>query len=357
MEDILFIQEYYYYLIAFICLLIVICFTSYLSRYKLWSKTINVLVVVFSFFTAYYIGSRPVYIGVDTGRYEQTFLLYKNTGSFFIRKDLFFDFLNYSFSRLFDFQSFLFLCAFIYVFGVLYGLKKIFKVNYYLPFLVFLISPYFINNGINVMRSGIATSIFIAGIGMFYSKAKPWKWISLLAISVLFHFSLFVPLMFFAITRYFNRTIIIFLVWLFSILLSVLNINIIASLITSFEFIAARGGAYVDTSEEQNSWVNFFIFGFFPVAFGVYNTLVLKYKDSFYKWILNAYMLAHIPYIILISSQYASRLGFLAEFMMPIILMYPLLINPVIKIKYYRLKLSILIFCVFMVKAYKILIV
>src|SRR5690606_33199621 len=97
------------------------CFTSYLSRYKLWSKTINVLVVVFSFFTAYYIGSRPVYIGVDTGRYEQTFLLYKNTGSFFIRKDLFFDFLNYSFSRLFDFQSFLlvdmlvFLLFFFYI--------------------------------------------------------------------------------------------------------------------------------------------------------------------------------------------------------------------------------------------------
>src|SRR5690606_5653440 len=357
MEDILFIQDYYYCLIAFICLLIVISFTSYLSSKKRWSKVINALVIVFSFFTAYYIGSRPVYIGVDTGRYEQTFLLYKNTGSFFIRKDLFFDFLNYSFSRLFDFQLFLLLCAFIYVFGALYGLKKIFKENYYLPFLFFLISPYFINNGINVMRSGMATSVFLAGIGALYSKEKPWKWITLLITSVLFHISLFVPFLFFLITRYFNKTKIIFSFWLLSIALSVLNINIIARLIGLVDFLAERGEGYTEVTEEQSSWVNFFIFGFFPVVFGIYNILVLKYKDPFYKWLLNAYMFTHIPYIILISSQYASRLGFLAEFMMPIILMYPLLINPVIKIKYYRLKLSILIFCVFMVKAYKILIV
>lgn len=354
--DLLFIQEYYHYLIAFFLLLIILIFLSYFKNNN-QNKLLDYFIFAFALFTAYFIGSREFHIGVDTERYWRTFEMYKSTPEFFIRKDIFYDYLNYIVGKVTDFHGMLLINASLYVIGAWYGLRKIFKKDYVLPFLVFLISPYFINNGINVMRSGMATSIFLAGIGAFYSKEKPWKWIALFTMGVLFHISLFIPFTFFLITRYFKKTLVIFMVWLLSIALSVLNINVIARLISLVGFIAERGESYTEVTEEQSSWVNFFIFGFFPVVFGIYNILVLKYKDPFYKWLLNAYMFTHIPYIILISSKYASRLGFLAEFMMPIILMYPLLINPVIKIKYYRLKLSILIFCVFMVKAYKILIV
>lgn len=141
-----------------------------------------------------------------------------------------------------------------------------------------------------------------------------------------------------------------------SIALATLNINIMARLVTIVDFISARAGNYVEVTDEENSWMNFFIFGFFPVMFGLYNIFALKYKDDFYKWLINTYMLTHIPYIILISTKFASRLGYMAEFMMPILIMYPLLIESKIKIKYLRFKLCVFAFIIFMVKAYKVLI-
>lgn len=356
MEDILFIQEYYHYLIFFICLLIFLSLTSYLGS-RVWEKPLNLFVVAFSIFTVYYIGSRSANIGVDTGRYEQTFFLYKNSDWFFIRKDVFFDLLNYLFSRLFDFQFFLLFCAFLYVFTAWYGLKKIFKENYYLAFLVFLISPYFINSGINVMRSGIAASLFIAGLGVYYNKGKNWKVIVWFLCSVLFHISMFVPIFFFLFTRYMKSIKIIFFLWLGSIGLGLVNINIINNLAGIIEVFTDRASNYVADVGEESSWGNFLIFGFFPVAFGLYNIVVLKYENKFYRWLISAYMLTHIPYIILINTVRASRLGYLAEFMMPILLLFPLLIEPKIKIDYLRLKLCLLISIVFLVKAYKVLIV
>lgn len=356
MDDIHYIQEYYYYLIVFLCILTSISFFSYSGR-RYWDVLVNFVSFLFAAFMVYYIGTRAMNIGVDTSSYQSIFKLYEYVNVFFIRKDPFYDFLNYIFARLFNFQALLLFCAFLYMFCAFYGFKKIFKQDFYLPFLVFLISPYFVNAGINVMRSGVAASLFLAGLGVYYTKGRNWKVVFWFLGSVLFHASMFVPLIFFLITRFIKNTKLIFSAWLGSIVLSVLQINIIASLVNVLEVISARAGSYVVPDSEESSWVNFFIFGFFPVAFAVYNIVVLKYKNDFYKWLINAYMLTHIPYIILINTQFASRLGYLAEFLMPVVLLFPLLIEPELKIKYSRLLLCLIIFFVFLLKAYKVLIV
>ncbi len=356
MEDIYFIQNYYYYLIAFVFGIIFISFLSYL-KWSSWRAIVDVVTIIFSIFTVYYIGNRGTNIGVDTGRYENTYLLYQDSDHFFIRKDPFFDFLNYIFSKFFDFNVFLIFCAFLYVFGALYAMKKIFKQNYYVPFLVFLISPYFINAGINVMRSGVAASLFLVALGFYYQKKKTWKVLLWFISSALFHASMFIPLLFFVLNLFFKNTKLVFLIWFSTIILGVLNINILANIFSVINFLDDRTGQYIKSTSEDSSWINFIIFGFFPVAFGVYNVLVLEYRNDFYRWLLNTYMLTHIPYIILINSERASRLGYMAEFMMPVLLLFPLLIEPKFKIEYLRLKLSLLILFVFILKAYKVLIV
>ena len=353
MDYILYVQEYYYYLILFIGVLIVASLLSYSTPdYK--GNMVNVIVFFFAAFSAYYIGSRKINIGVDTINYLRGFKIYENAKSFEIENDPFF--ISYIFAKILDFRSFLFFCAFLYVFGAWYGLKKIFKKNYFIPFLFFLISPYFIAWGVNVMRSGMAASLFLLALGAYYNKKKKWKIIGWLLVSVLTHISMFVPILFFFLTGYLKSTKFIFFAWLSSIALSVLKINIIGSIVNILNVSFAQIAFYAINEGERVFWSNFLIFGFFPVVFAVYNILVLKYKNDFYKWLVNAYMLTHIPYIILLNSQYGLRLGYLAEFMMPIILLFPLLINPELKIKYSRLKLSILLFCVFMLKAYKILV-
>src|SRR5690606_13385705 len=225
-----------------------------------------------------------------------------------IRKDVFYDFLSYSFAKLLGFQELLVFCAFLYVFGAYYGLKKIFKENLYLPFIVFLISPYFFTSGINVMRSGVAASLFLVGLGMYYDKRKFFLTFFCFFVSVLFHISMFVPLMFFILARYLKNTKVIFIAWLLSIVVGMLNINIVRVVVESIVVLEDRVGDYVINEGERSFWTNFAIFGAFPVLFAIYNVLVLKYKHDFYIWLLNGYMLIHMPYIMLLNSEYALRL-------------------------------------------------
>ena len=239
----------------------------------------------------------------------------------------------------------------------MYGLRKIFKENYYIPFLFFLISPYFMAWGVNVMRSGIASSLFLIGLGVYYETGKSKKVIFWVTVSVLFHISMLIPLLFFGVTKYMTNTKAIFFAWLGSVMLALLNINIIVGINPILEQLTDRVGDYATNEGERDSWANFFVFGFFPVIFAVYNVLVLKYKNAFYNWVVNAYMLTHIPFIMLLNTNFAQRLGYLAEFMMPILLIFPLIKDPLLRISYVRIKLVILISLVFLIKGYKILII
>jgi len=357
MEELLFIQKYYHYLIAFIFLLIAMTFLSEFKKSLGIYSGINFITICFSIIVILYLGNRDVSIGFDTFRYEYNFSLYENSGSFFIRKDPFFDFISYLFANYLNFNLFLVFCSSVYVLGTFYGLKLIFGRDFYIPFLIFLIYPYFINMGINVIRSGLGGSLFLIGIGVYYKRnnfLKSFLWIGM---SLLFHISMVIPLLFFLITKFFNNTKFIFIIWLCSIVLAILGINIIASFVSVIEGLTTRIGDYAVNNEGESSWINFLMFGFFPIIFGVYFVLSKKILDPYYKWLVNAYMLIHIPYIILINTQFASRIGYLAEFMMPLILAYPLIKTDSYKQPFFKVKFCVIIFLVFLVKGYKVLVI
>lgn len=355
MDETLFIRDYYYYLLVILVLGIFISVLSYLEK-RSWKWLAEVLFLFFAGFTVFYIGDRPTNIGVDTSNYKYAFDLYKAASTFQVKKDAFYDFFTFICAKLMDFQTFLKVCSFLYVFTAYYSFKKIFRENYYLPFLIFLISPYFFQFGINVMRNGIAASLFLGGIGSLYKGEKKWKVGLWMTSGVLFHLSMILPLVAFFLARYLNRTGVIFMTWLSAIVLAVLNINFLSGIVGLVDVFAARFGEYTVNAEREGSWGSFMIFGAFPVLFAVYNILRLNYKNRFYSWITNAYMMIHIPYIILINSPFALRLGYLAEFMMPILLLFPLMEEPKLQMNFSRLKLSLVILMVFLIKGYKILV-
>lgn len=354
MEQLFFVKNFYHYLIILVVITSILQLFSYQDKGV--KKLINSLFFLFAIFIGFYIGNRDLDIGPDTIRYEKAFLFYSDLNNFEIRKDIFYDFLTYLLSRILNFKEFLIFCAIVYIFGTFYGLKCIFKQNFYIPFLIFLISPYFVANGISAMRSGMAASLFFVALGVYYKTNNLRKTFFWMILSLLLHISMIIPLIFFLITRFVKNTKYIFYFWLISILLGALDINIVKTVVNNLGLFQDRIGDYSENIGERNYWTSFAIFGFLPVIIAVYNVLVLGYKDKFYTWLLNSYMLIHIPYIILLNSEYGLRIGYLAEFMMPILLAYPLIINPVLKIKFVNLKLVFIIFAVFLIKAYKILI-
>lgn len=353
MQEILYIQEFYYYIIALLLFCMAFSLISYWD--SAWRKVINVVVFLFAGFAVYYLGSRESNIGIDTSNYKYTFYLYEYAKAFTFRKDFLFDFLTYIFAKTTTFNNLLIFCAFIYVFGAWYGFRKIFSTNVYLSFLMFIISPYFFQMGINVMRSGMAASLFLVAIGFYYKKQSKWKVILFLVMSLLIHLSMVWPLLMFFVAYFIRKTHFLFLIWLGSIILGLLKIDILSGIISQLGILGERFMIYTKTNEEYGTWSNFLIFGVFPVLFGLYNIFLRNYKEKFYIHLMNAYILIHIPYIILINSEFALRMGYLAEFMMPIILLYPLLVTPSINIKFSKFKLSFLFLILFLIKAYKIL--
>lgn len=357
MEELLYIQKYYHYLIFFLLTCFLLIFKGYI-RNKTGENLIAFTVILFAIFTVNYIGSRTIEIGIDTYNYKYAFDFYSRAEKFEIRKDPFYDLLSFSFSKIANFRVFLTFNAFLYVFGALYSFRKIFKKDYYFPFMIFLISPYFFQFSINVMRNGVAASLFLIGLALYYVGEKKWKIFTCLLFAGLFHISIFFVLIAFVLTYFIKSTWIIFLSWLTAILLGLLKLNIISKLVTIVELFTTRASAFIINDAGKSSWRNFLIFGAFPVLFGVYNVILKKCNDVFFKRLLNIYMIMHIPYIILINSTRALRLGYLADFMMPILVLYPIFSNsPVLKIRYIKLRLTGLIFVLFMIKAYKILII
>lgn len=353
MEQLLFTRDYYYYVIFYSFCLVILQVLAY-QDIKV-KNLINIVTIVFAVILSFYLGNRDLDIGPDTIRYERSFLFYRDLNNFEIRKDVFFDLLSYLLSKILNFKEFLVFCATIYMLCTLYGLKLIFKKNYYIAFFIFLISPYFMANGISAIRSGMAASLFFVALGVFYKTRSFKKAIIWMILSLLIHISMILPLIFFMISRYVKNTKFIFLVWLLCICFAALNFNIVSALVSNIGLFEDRIGAYSENVGERNYWTNFAIFGFCPVLVAVYNVLVLDYKDSFFRWFLSSYMLVQMPYILLLNSEYGLRVGYLAEFMMPILLVYPFIINSTMKIRFVNLKLLIILFLVFMFKAYKLL--
>lgn len=353
MEFLDFVKQYYIYLILFFSYCVVFSFLIPFHKYSL-SKLIKFSCVAFVFFLIFYFGMRDFLVGVDIVRYEKAFEAYKISEKFEIRKDVFYDLLTFILSKLIDFRTFLIVCSSIYFLGFYYGLKKIFHYDVYIALLILFIMPYFVANGVSAIRSGMAASIFTLGLGMAYQGKKRIKIIILLLISVLMHISMLVPIIFFATTYYYKNTKIIFILWLSSIVLSILKINFIKEIVDNLGFLSDRASFYALNEGSRNYWTNFMIFGVPPVLFSIYNILSNKVKSNKYIHMSNAYMLTHIPYILLLDSEYGLRLGYLAEFMMPILLLFPILISPKLKISHLNFKLCILLLLLFFVKAYKI---
>ncbi|WP_293943125.1 MULTISPECIES: EpsG family protein [unclassified Sphingobacterium] len=356
MQEIYFIQGYYYYLLFFLLATVGTSFFSYFDKKQINNLQFFIL-ICFSLFTVFYIGDRDNEIGVDTYNYSRAFELYRKSDTFFIKKDFFFDFFTYCVSKIFDFNFFLKICAFLYVFGAFIGLKKIFKENFYLPFLLFIVSPYFFQFGINVMRNGIAASLLMIVIAYYYNGEKRWKIITVTILSLGFHISMIIPILMFFIAKYLKKIELILLIWLGAIGISLLKINIMAPIANLMLDFSDRVGSYAESSDESSSWGNFLVFGAFPVLFAVYMIVYKKFRNVFYLELTKTYMLTHTIYIVLINTTYALRFGYLAEFMMSILLFFPLIDNSGLKISFVRFKLSLFILVVFLVKGYKILVV
>lgn len=328
-------QVYYFVLSVVILLGIVpLFFKPNLESFpKINLSVTNVILLVF---TIFFIGLRDPfgswrYLG-DTSHYTDIFFNYMDDPIHGIKSDYGFYLLMFFSKEYLNIYIFYILCAVLYVVPIYLVCKKYFNENALFAFIMFVSSMSFWSFGINGVRNGLATSIFLLGI---YFYEKKWLMYVLILISLSFHKSLVLSIIAFLLAMKFTNTLILIRIWLALVFISyafgsqvetlvsnlLLNSGIIEDKRVDTYFSDEIDGAFMERSYR----LDFIIYSGIAILLAYYYKYKKGFQDVFYDRILNTYIIANAVWIVLIYAAYTNRIAYLSWFIMPLVLVYPLL--------------------------------
>lgn len=315
------------------------------------SKLKNLLSIIIIIFSIFLIGFRDFNVGVDTANYIDIFFSIGNNINNIEFRDPLWDIITFFFNTFnIDLSYYFLLWAFIYIYAAYFGAKYYFKNEVVFFLILFLIVPNFFLFGVNTIRSGVAASIFIFSLRYLNDNNKKHFFLLILACCV--HISIIVPIFFFFISKYFKSIKWPLLIWSLFLPFALLGISLINLL--PFEIDRLSGYLAYENDDISSRIINFVLYSISPIILGVYTIYFKKKYDVLFIRLLNTYILSNIIYILAFGSEVAERFAYLSEFLMPFLLIYPLVVFRIWKS--YQFKLSLILFIIFMLKAYKIMV-
>lgn len=321
-----------------------IFFLQFYGKEKKRIKIIRWLSVLLVIIISYEFSQRDYYIGTDTENYRY---IYNYIGTDIKRvlgeRDIFFYLYIHALSYITDFRGFLFITSCLYMGLPLIATNILYKKDFYLFFILFLISPYFIIFGINGLRNGLAASILIFSFAWYVKSEK--KSMVLSVISCLVHTSMLLPAFVFWIIRDRISSKKVFIIWLLVFLFSLVGMSFIPYL----HFFVSDG--YLIRTSNTSGFRDFLIYGLPILLAGLYFA-IRNNQDVFYTRILNTYILGSMLQVVTMNFPFGVRFAYLAGFLMPIVAFMGFYKN--IK-RNTRILLLLCLYGVFMIKAYKIL--
>lgn len=326
---------FYHFMLLVTMIFTMVLLTSNIqdSHVKSVSSGIGFLIL---FFILSYMGARlPSYYFGDTGNYSKAYQLLQRGHEVKIENDYVFNYFMVFCSKLMSVRFFLFIDAIIYVIPMYLFSKKYCGEYWFFAFLMFAISFSFWPYGVNGIRNGMATSVFIWAL-VHYDKK--WKMYCLFALSFGIHNSLLIPIAAFITAGIYKNPKIYFYIWLASIPLSLIGGGFWGTFFTSLGLGDDRAGAYLDagaiselaknerTSFSQTGfrW-DFVLYSASGVFTGWYFLVKEKVKDQFYIHLWGVYMIANAFWILVIRAAFSNRFAYLSWFLLAPIIVYPLL--------------------------------
>ncbi len=302
----------------------VTCFMVYFNHYKNAvappiSKTITILFCVGLVLAIAYFP--PV---VDKELYEAFFL---TEGADF-SKDVGWNVYNEICRYLLGDNSILFflLTASIYV----YGNYKFFatciqKGNLFYAILLSAISLGFFAHGVNTLRAGFALSLLLIA----FSRKRKVFFVVFALLSLSVHKTMLIPLSAFLIAKYLKNPKICLGVWALFLIVSAINIPLISNTLQLFMGVDERVETYLfsggDTEYKVGFRWDFLIYSLMPIAIGCFYIFKKKFQDDNYIRLVNTYLLANAIWLLMIRMPFSDRTAYLSWFLIPVIVLYPLL--------------------------------
>lgn len=295
-----------------------------------------------------YIGLRPIdYRFGDMGIYNNAFERYVYGMPFNVESyDIVFEWFMFFSAQIMSASLFFFICALLYIIPLWLACKKWFK-RYSFYALLFLVSSFsFWTYGVNGIRNGIATSLFVFAL----SRDKITFKIILIIISIGIHKSLAIPTAGFLLTYFNKNPIKYFYGWFACIFLSLIAGGFWESLFAGL--MDDNRAAYLTTYKEEFKesfssngfrW-DFVIYSFAAIFCAYFFCIKKKFKDPIYNQLVCIYIAANGFWILVIRASFSNRFAYLSWFMMGIVIVYPFLKKIQIKQQHRVLGLILLLY-------------
>jgi hypothetical protein len=330
-----FYTNVYYFLLSITIVLSILPLFKYkeiedFPKINSYVGTFLILVIILSF-----IGLRDPngdwrYFG-DTSHYTE---MYKHLldATYGVKSDIGFYLLMKFSKAMLSIKGFYMLCALIYTLPTYFAFHKWFKQYAFFALVLYVTSMSFWPFGINGIRNGLASSIFIFAMAFYERK---WIMFAIMVLSVTFHKSMLLPFVAFLLSYKVANTKILIKAWLFFVVFSYLLGSQIENMI--YEYFSNSGlfddrrvetyfSDEIDGESVQRSYrLDFIIYSSIAILLGYYYKYIKGFKSVLYDKLLNTYILANIVWVILIYAAYTNRTAYLSWFIMPIVLIYPIL--------------------------------
>ena len=284
-----------------------------------------------------FMGLRPISGAFgDTMNYAAEFkALQKNANHlFWIRsKEWLWDILMTFFAKFGNLNQLFLLCATVYVGALWLAMRRIFVEYNYIPFLVIICMFTFWTYGVNGVRNGMGASLFI--LAMTYPNNIPAMAIfAILGAGI--HNSIYLMLAGAILAWFVNHSRTYIIVWFACILISLVAGDQIQEFLSSYATSLAgenKFTAYLNYSEQQMisdgfvasrsfRW-DFIAYSALGVATGAYFIMRREFKDEYYHWIFNTFLICNAFWILIIRAPYSNRFAQISWFIMPVVMIYP----------------------------------
>jgi hypothetical protein len=220
--------------------------------------------------------------------------------------------------------------AFVYTLGYyVFAKKYIPKGTIFLFLLACFASFGFLAYGVNTIRAGFSMALLLIAFTVPKNKIL---FILFGAFAVLSHKSMALPLLAFIFTKYYNQPKMFLRFWLVTLAISFVNLGFITA------FIQSNLGSFDERSSVYNSddslvyntgfRIDFIIYSAIPILLGFYYIVKLKVNDIFYNRLFNTYLVVNAFWLLQIRMAFTDRMAYLSWFLLPFILLYPLLRYP-----------------------------
>ena len=186
--------------------------------------------------------------------------------------------------------------------------------------------------GVNGIRNGLGASLFILAI-TYANKPIIMIIIALLASSI--HNSIYLMIAAGILCWFIKNSYIYLIGWIISIPISYIAGFQIQNYFSKFNIIEGdnRFSGYLtgnnmigETFQVSMTfrW-DFLIYSALAVAIGYYFIFRRYYKDEYYHWIYNMFLITNTFWVLIIRAAYSNRFAQISWFIMPIVLIYPFL--------------------------------